>query len=169
MNINKVLIPVDGSDFSLQILPYVTRFLRPHETNIVLLYVSEPPSMVQLGEPDNPDLTIYADQEAASIEAGFVSSMQMHIRYLTHTGFTVTTAVRFGDPATEIEQFIKDEKVDLVAMTTHGRTGLARVLLGSVAQHIINRAAVPVLLYRSLTQTPQTDGVEPREEKYTPP
>lgn len=150
MNTNKVLIPVDGSDTSLQILPHVTRFLKSEETEIVLLYVAEPPQMVQLGEPDNPDLVIYADQEAASIEAGFVSSMGMHVRYLDHAGFKVTTAVRFGDPATEIERYIAAAKVDLVAMTTHGRTGLARVLMGSVAQHVVNHAKVPVLLFRSM-------------------
>lgn len=168
MNTTKALIPVDGSDFSLQILPYVTRFLRPHETDIVILYVAELPQMVELGEPGNPDLTIYADQEAASIEADFVSAMAMHVRYLNHAGFNVTTAVRFGDPATEIERFIADEKVDLVAMTTHGRTGLARVLMGSVAQHVVNHAAVPVLLYRSLEPALQSRGVEAQEEKLTP-
>jgi nucleotide-binding universal stress UspA family protein len=150
MNTSKALIPVDGSELSLQILPHVTRFLKPQETEIVLLYVAEPPQMVQLGEPGNPDVVIYADQEAASIKAGFVSAMGMHVRYLNHVGFNVTPVVRFGDPATEIERYIADEKVDLVAMTTHGRTGLARALMGSVAQHIVNHANVPVLLFRSM-------------------
>jgi nucleotide-binding universal stress UspA family protein len=150
MNTSKALIPVDGSEVSLQILSHVTRFLKPEETEIVLLYVAEPPQMLQLGEPGNPDVVIYADQEAASIEAGFVSAMGMHMRYLNHAGFKAVTAVRFGDPATEIERYIANEKVDLVAMTTHGRTGLARVLMGSVAQHIVNQANVPVLLFRSM-------------------
>jgi nucleotide-binding universal stress UspA family protein len=150
MNTSKVLIPVDGSEVSLQILPHVTRFLKPQETEIVLLYVAEPPQMVQMGDSNNPDLVIYADQEAASIEAGFVSAMGMHVGYLNHAGFNAIPAVRFGDPATEIERYIADEKVDLVAMTTHGRTGLARVLMGSVAQHIVNHTNVPVLLFRSM-------------------
>lgn len=150
MNTSKVLIPVDGSELSLQVLPHVTRFLKPQETEIVLLYVAEPPQMLQLGEPGRPDVVIYADQEAASIEANFVSAMGMHMRYLNHAGFKATIAVRFGVPVTEIERYIANENVDLVAMTTHGRTGLARVLMGSVAQHIVNHANVPVLLFRSM-------------------
>jgi nucleotide-binding universal stress UspA family protein len=162
MRNNKILIPVDGSDFSLQVIPYAKRFLRPEESEIVLLYVTEQPGLVELGPPGNPELTIYADQEAASIEAGFVSAMQPQIRYLTQAGFAVTTAVRFGEPTFEIERFINEEQIDLVVMATHGRTGLARMLLGSVAQHVVNHAAVPVLLYRTFGQTATTQAQEPQ-------
>jgi nucleotide-binding universal stress UspA family protein len=58
--------------------------------------------------------------------------------------------MRFGPPAAEIERYIDEEGVDLVAMTTHGRTGLARLVAGSVAEHVLHHAKTPILLYRSV-------------------
>lgn len=147
---NKILIPVDGSDFSLEVAPYIIRFLNPQDTEIVLLHVAAEPTVIEVGEPGDPELTVYVDQEEASIESGFTTAMQPHVRQLTRAGFAVKTAVRYGEPTYEIERFIEDEHIDMVAMATHGRTGLARVLLGSVAQHIVNHAAVPVMLHRAL-------------------
>ncbi|MCL4859703.1 MAG: universal stress protein [Caldilineaceae bacterium] len=160
MEIKRILIPVDGSSFSLEVLRYVTRFLKPDQTKVILFHVAEPPSMVELGAPGDPELTIFADQEVASVEAGFASMMQMHMRYLEHNGFSAETVVYFGEPTAEIERYIREEGVDMVAMTTHGRTGLARMLLGSVAQHVINHAAVPVLLFRP---TEELGGAEAME------
>jgi nucleotide-binding universal stress UspA family protein len=64
----------------------------------------------------------------------------------------VTPIVSFGDPAKEIEYIVEKQNVDMVAMTTHGRTGLARILHGSVAQHVLNHVEIPVLLYRGLLE-----------------
>jgi nucleotide-binding universal stress UspA family protein len=72
------------------------------------------------------------------------------VRALQSAGFRVSTAMCFGEPANEIERYMDDEGVDLVAMTTHGRTGLVRLMLGSVAEHILRHVHVPVMLYRSV-------------------
>jgi nucleotide-binding universal stress UspA family protein len=52
----------------------------------------------------------------------------------------------------EIERFVAEKDIDLVAMATHGRTGLARVVRGSVAQQVFNQVNVPVLLYRTFPE-----------------
>jgi nucleotide-binding universal stress UspA family protein len=150
---NKVLIPVDGSEFSLQVLPYVMRFSAPEKSELILLHVAEVPSSVRLENSDNEEPVIYIDREVAALEAAFQASMQPQVDKLTQAGFKVTTVLRFGEPTAEIERLIDEEQVGLVAMTTHGRTGLARMLLGSVAQHLIQHAAVPVLLIRSFEKT----------------
>jgi nucleotide-binding universal stress UspA family protein len=153
MKTNKVLVPIDGSEYSLQVLSSVRRFLAPEKTEVILLHVAEVPKTVRVagdnGGIDNDDLVIYADQEAASIDAAFQTSMIPHLRELTKAGFQARAITSFGDPMTEIERVIDKEQIDLVIMATHGRTGLARILLGSVAQHILNHASVPVMLYRS--------------------
>lgn len=168
MEVKRILIPVDGSSFSLEVLRYVARFLKPDQTKVILFHVAEPPHMVELGAPGDPELTIFADQEAASVEAGFASMMQMHARYLEHNGFAVETVVQFGEPTTEIARYIREEGVDMVAMTTHGRTGLARMLLGSVAHHVVNHAAVPVLLFRPTEEPPQGEAVAAQAERGAP-
>ncbi len=60
----------------------------------------------------------------------------------------VRTLIRRGDPVTEIIAAARDEKADLIAMTTHGRRGPARVLLGSVAESVLRHADVPVFMLR---------------------
>jgi nucleotide-binding universal stress UspA family protein len=95
-------------------------------------------------------LTIYADQQAASLEANFHTEMLPQMEMLQNAGFCVSTTMRFGDPAQEIERYLEEDGVDLVAMTTHGRTGLDRMLFGSVAQHVLHHAHVPMLLLRPL-------------------
>jgi len=155
---NKVLIPIDGSQFSLQILPYVARFLRPEENELILLGVAEEPQMVAIEGPGSENLTIYVDQAEASIQANFDDEMLPYRRMLEKDGFTVSTRVRFGDPIPEIEQCIEAEAIDLVAMTTHGRTGLSRILFGSVALHVLQHATVPVLLYRIFGQDGKSSG-----------
>ena len=57
-------------------------------------------------------------------------------------------AVAFGDPALEIIDFVGREGIDMVAMTTHGRSGLQHMLLGSVAENVLRGLNVPVLLIR---------------------
>ena len=161
---NKVLIPIDGSKFSLQILGYVRRFLPPSATDLTLLYVTEEPRMVAIEQPGSEDLTIYVDEAEASIRANFVDGMLPHVRALEKAGFTVSTQVRFGNPIPEIENWIKEEEIDLVAMTTHGRTGLSRMMYGSVAQHILQHATVPVLLYRTFSTDSSKDGFSAKYE-----
>ncbi len=63
-------------------------------------------------------------------------------------GFAVTTVVRHGNPADAILEDSETEDCSLIAMSTHGRTGLARVRLGSVAQHVFRHAGIPTLVVR---------------------
>jgi nucleotide-binding universal stress UspA family protein len=67
---------------------------------------------------------------------------------LRDANFEVSLSVHFGDPAREISQLVKDENFDLVVMATHGRSGLRRVLMGSVAETVLRSAKVPVLTLR---------------------
>jgi nucleotide-binding universal stress UspA family protein len=67
---------------------------------------------------------------------------------LQQAGYTASTAIRFGEPAREILNLIIEEKVDLVAMTSHGRTGLSRLMFGSVTEEILREAPAPVLVLR---------------------
>jgi nucleotide-binding universal stress UspA family protein len=151
MTTNKVLIPIDGSAFSLQVLPHIRPLLDPAQTELVLLRVAPEPTLIEL-EPGNPDMTVYADQQEAGLKADFELEMLPQVRALQSAGFQVSTTMRFGKPAEEIERYIDDEGVNLVAMTTHGRTGLVRLMVGSVAEHVMHHTHVPVMLYRPFGQ-----------------
>jgi nucleotide-binding universal stress UspA family protein len=71
-------------------------------------------------------------------------------------GIGVTTAVRFGDPAHAIAEYARGHGIELIVMGTHGRTGVSRALLGSVAERVVRKAPCPVLTVR----TPEREFVE---------
>ena len=70
------------------------------------------------------------------------------VRALELHGYEVELEVTFGEPAEEIVNFVNFTPVDLVAMTTHGRTGLSKMLFGNVAEALLRRVNVPVLILR---------------------
>lgn len=144
MKANRVLIPLDDSDFSLNVLPHVTRLLEPEKNEILLLHVEHAPDAVMIDE----HVVIYADQEQASKQGESRAALQPYVRDLEELGYRVTPLVSFGDPAGEIERIAEEREIDLIAMATHGRTGVARLLRGSVAQHVVSHVDIPVLLYR---------------------
>jgi nucleotide-binding universal stress UspA family protein len=71
------------------------------------------------------------------------------VRARLHAGGDVVTAVRLGTAATELEEYISSEKLDLVVMTSHGRSGLVRAALGSVTDRLAGNGTAPVLVVRS--------------------
>jgi nucleotide-binding universal stress UspA family protein len=166
MPTSKVLIPLDGSALSRIIIPHIQRLLRPSEHAIILMrvtdlpvgLVADPPRPVSPAWPvpmyaserdvKRANHPIYASQIWASVSAMLEDELVPIVHELQAAGFTVTVAVQFGDPAEEIARFVEIEGVELVAMATHGRTGLRRLVLGSVAERVLHQLQVPVLLIR---------------------
>lgn len=153
MKTNKVLIPLDNSEFSLNVLPHVTRILQPDSNALYLFHVEPEPDVIRVDD----QIMVYADQAAATLKAECLATIQPYARKLEKLGYQVTPVVVFGDPATEIERYVEEKGMDMVAMATHGRTGIARVLHGSVAQQVFANIDVPVLLYRAPTIEDEDD------------
>ena len=145
MKTKKVLVPLDDTTFSLQVLPYVTELFDPEHSEIFLLHVEKPPNAVTVDE----QVVVYADQATASMKAEGLRTLHPYVRSLEALGFPVTPIVAFGDPAREIQHIADEMNFDVIAMTTHGREGIDRVLHGSVAREVISHANRPVLLYRA--------------------
>jgi nucleotide-binding universal stress UspA family protein len=167
MTLNKVLIPLDGSPFGEQILPIVRRYLRPEENELVLFQVAELPDVGTGGLADLVADTALHDRVVerisattlnqamhpiytSQIEEGVAVSRQQKLMPLVHklssAGYTVSAEIGFGNPAQAIERYVRYHEVDLVAMTTHGRSGLRRALVGSVAEYLLRHLAVPILI-----------------------
>lgn len=163
-----VLIPLDGSPFSCQIVPHIRRVLDPAAYRLILFQVADPP-VGMLGMPPAPFSSnwplpvhgyasaqdverayhpIYASQQEHNICAEIEAALSAEQAQLRDAGYAVSVSVRFGDPAEEIIAYARDNDIDLVAMATHGRTGLRHLLMGSVAEQVLRRLAVPVMLVR---------------------
>jgi nucleotide-binding universal stress UspA family protein len=139
----RILVPLDRSPGAEAVVPIVAAAARASGATVRLLHV-EPVPQNRVSEEGH--VVAYADQEMARIEAEGLDYLRM---VETHfEGAAVECVVRFGDPVTEILREADAFGAELIAVTTDGRSALGRVLLGSVAEHIVRKAEAPVMLMR---------------------
>jgi nucleotide-binding universal stress UspA family protein len=139
----RVLVPLDGSRLAEGILPFILQIAGPLALEVVLVYVVRPIAPPAIEEKTH--FTVYdpaaklneAREYLAPVAAG-----------LQRQGVRVATNVRHGEPVAEIVTVARETGADLIAMTTHGRSGFSRLLFGSVAEAVLRQAEVPVLMMR---------------------
>lgn len=139
--ITSILIPTDFSELSLIATEYVKMLSKPGATHIYLFHAI--PEVMHAYSYPTVDLnseTILRDSEEIARE---------ELRHLANDQFgknnNVTVDIRRGEPWREIVKFAQEEGIDLIVMATHGRTGFAHVLLGSVAEKVVRHANVAVM------------------------
>jgi nucleotide-binding universal stress UspA family protein len=139
----RVLVPLDGSMVAEAIIPFIMEIAGPLDIQVVLLRVLVPvPPMAVEGTRQ----VVIEDFEKLRVEAEeYLSAMASELRT---KGVRATTEVRRGEPVAEILAGARDAEADLIAMTTHGRSGLGRLLFGSVAEAVLRQAEMPVFLMR---------------------
>lgn len=146
---NKVLILLDGSEFRRRILPYVQRFLRSEDNELLLFRVAERPETLLYLEGGIYYDRVFDASDREAITEQIREEMLETKQLLEDAGYEVQRAVRFGGVATEIEKFIATGSIDMVAMTTHGRGSLGKLLYGSIAEHLIQTVNIPIMLLRA--------------------
>jgi nucleotide-binding universal stress UspA family protein len=128
-----ILVPLDGSQLAEQALPYAERLAESASARLVLSRVLP---LVVLERPED-------DLESADQARAYVQGVADR---LTSRGRVVETTSPWADPASGILELVNSTRADLVVMATHGRSGPGRWLYGSVADEILRRAPVPVIL-----------------------
>jgi universal stress protein A len=140
--LKRILVPIDFSDCTRKALRYAIPLAKEHEAAITLLYVVPPGfSAGEYGGIDyaalQRDARATAEQELAALAVEEVRSE-----------VPADTSVACGSPAFEIIEAAKSLPADVIVISTHGRTGLKHMLLGSVTEHVVCRAPCPVLVVR---------------------
>ena len=143
ITIRRILVPTDFSACALPAVRYAAELADKFGAELVLLHVV-PDSVLAL--PDAVMPTPTADLHSL-IEAGKTGLANL-IAAEKLDRLNPRPEVRIGSPAAEITAAATDLRADLVCISTHGRGGLARVLLGSVAEHVVRQAPCPVLTVR---------------------
>lgn len=140
----KILVPLDGSEFAERALDEAEKLAKSFDSEIILLQVV--PFLPIYGSPELVTPLIIDEKQKESAERYLINLAEE----LKKRGFKVTSAVRTGQqvPA-EIIDFSKERGVDLIVMSTSGRSGISRWVLGSVAHKVLTRAETPILLLRS--------------------
>jgi universal stress protein A len=138
--IKKILVPTDLSEFSAAAVDYAVSLAGKYEARIYVLYVID-------GEPSHRLLPIGGTSEVmpALDEKGGKLELHQFVYGKVKESGNVIEVVRAGKAQTEILRYAKEEGVDLIVMATHGRTGLAHVLMGSVAERVVRTSVVPVM------------------------
>ena len=106
---------------------------------------------------------IYADRRRENVRSQILDALRNDLEALKAAGYEVSAQVRFGDPAQEIVDCADEEEMDLVVMATHGRSGVSRLVLGSVAERVLRHAPVPVVVLRPAnkrTLRPQDEAIQ---------
>jgi nucleotide-binding universal stress UspA family protein len=140
----RLLVPLDGSTVAESILPFVEQVAGPLDAEVVLLNVIEPPSpgeIVASVGVVSPDVWRARELEVKQYLAGLE-------RRLAAKGLRVERRLQMGRAADEILAAATALGADLIAMTTHGRSGIARLLFGSVAEAVLRGSTVPLLMFR---------------------
>ena len=149
---DRILIPLDGSPRAELILGQVARILRRKDSELLLLRVVEIPSEVRLGQA--PRAMCRACERERADAQRYIDDL---VRKLEERGARVRGRVVEGVAAATILEQATQERATLIAMTTHGRTGLSGWLVGSVAEKVARSSPIPVLLIRSFRPTPLGD------------
>jgi len=135
MHATKILYPTDFSTTGTTALAMATSLARDQGGKLIIVHVEEPPLAYGGGEMyygiDEPD-----QHELARMLADVLP---------TDPGVLFEHRLVVGSPARAIVDLAEQEGVDLIVMPTHGRTGLMRLLMGSVAEEVVRRAKCPVL------------------------
>jgi nucleotide-binding universal stress UspA family protein len=132
---DRILVPLDGSDLAKQIVPRVLSMAAAHGSEVVLLQVL----------PGSGVLPKTAAKQRKEAEEHLTEVEQE----LLNSGVNARHTIRHGaDAAAEIVDYAEVNNIDLIAMSTHGRTGVGRWVFGSVADRVLRGTTKPILLVR---------------------
>lgn len=143
----KILLAIDGSDFSQAALKSVVARPWPMNSEVKVLHVVEPPSLLMGREMGGYDPEFEMVWKALREQAKDL--VEKASEKLRGAKFTVSTELVEGDPKSQIIDIAKEWHADMIVLGSHGRTGLNRFLMGSVSQAVVRHAHCSVEIIRT--------------------
>jgi nucleotide-binding universal stress UspA family protein len=146
MQIRTILLPTDFSECGNYALSYAASLARKFDASIICVHVIEPmvPTVGYSGMTEPLPIADITDQLEDSAERELPKIAQRE----ECTGLEIEELIVHGEAAAEIVRVAKDRNVDLIVISSHGRTGLGRILFGSTAEAIVRHASCPVLVVK---------------------
>jgi nucleotide-binding universal stress UspA family protein len=156
MKLDTILVPVDGSTLAEAALPRALELAEVSGARILLLRAAQAPTLPGV-DPTEAQVKVVQEAEA------YLADLEE--RLTKRGGVKIETSVWYGPAAHAIVEAASIHKVDEIVMTTHGRSGLGRLLLGSVAESVLRSTTTPILLIRAEGAPLQTasSGTSARE------
>jgi len=146
MQIRSILLPTDFSECGNYALSYAASLARTFGASIICLHVIEPmvPTVGYSGMTEPLPIADISDQLEDSAERELPKIAERE----ECAGLEVEELIVHGEAASEIVRVAKDRKVDLIVVSSHGRTGLGRIIFGSTAEAVVRHASCPVLVVK---------------------
>lgn len=140
MEIKRILAPVDFSDYSEKALNWAATIAEQWSSQVYLCHI--------IPQPSYPSMI--GGDDLAKFETGLQSAAETQLQDLVsklqNKNVQATIRISLGEPFNDICRIAEEERIDLIIMGTHGRTGLSHALLGSVAERVVRHAPCPVLV-----------------------
>jgi nucleotide-binding universal stress UspA family protein len=139
----KILVPLDGSELSESALSYVFEITRDYSSlEVVLMRIREPLDPNVIGTLD-AKIAVELDEAYRDEASHYLDKI---VEGLKEKGITARVEVLAGNPAEEILKYSQKNDIDLIIMSTRGRSGISRLVFGSVAEKVIRGSTIPVLI-----------------------
>jgi nucleotide-binding universal stress UspA family protein len=148
---NKMLVCLDGSTLAEQIIPYAIEQALHFQSEVVLFQAVNVPSTMVAVAPGamapaasvtpTPEELEKLEREARAYLEGWAANLR-------EKSISVNCATQIGAPAVTIINYAKEKAASLIVMATHGRSGLSRAVMGSVADEVIRESNLPILVMR---------------------
>lgn len=143
IQLQRILLPTDFSELSAAATKYACELAKKFDAELHLLNVLESPNVPDLALEMLPPAPVREERTSAA-ESMLADLVDPEMA----AGRTIINAVTEGVPFVEIVRYAKAHDIDLIIIGTHGRSGLAHLLLGSVAENVVRKAPCPVLTVR---------------------
>ena len=156
-----ILIPTDGSETSRHAVDQAVDIASKYDSTVHVLYVVDvDATSYSLGTEQVDRIRQGHLDDMPEVKADADEATEYVANKAAEHGLEVEQHVRVGEPARAIRKFVEDSHIDLVVMGSHGRSGLSRVILGSVTEKVLRRTRLPVLVVDV-----HGDDVEPEAEE----
>jgi universal stress protein A len=143
--IRNILVSTDFSDFSAAAVEYASSFALLYGAKIHLVHVIESGSVVGA-----PNVELNTTALANELESSAQEEMRKFVYWKLKNNTNLEQVILHGEPHREIVSYAQENEIDLIVIATHGRTGLAHILMGSVAEKIVRLSPIPVLAVKPL-------------------
>jgi nucleotide-binding universal stress UspA family protein len=140
---DKILVCLDGSPLSEQVVPYATEVAQRFGSRVVILQVLQIPSSLAAASAQGAENVIEEELRRLSFEAHqYLDGIATKLK---ENGVQTEVSVIEGTPGDAIVEFASQSGIELIVLATHGRKSLGRLVFGSVADHVIRNTTIPVL------------------------
>lgn len=148
----KILVCLDGSELAEQILPYAEEQALHFNSKLVLIRTFSEPGFIGLAVPGFPGIPVETQNMGKQIQREEEEADKylktVADRLLKQRGLSAECVTVLGAAGEAIVKYAAENKVELIAIATHGRSGPGRIVMGSVADYVLHHAHLPILLIR---------------------